>query len=65
MHAHLTALVVTFCLLIIFANSLDTDQAQQNVQLDLDTNCLILEVFLNDKSTVAQWWSARFGIEGH
>ena len=30
-----------FChLLIIFANSLDPDQAQQNVGPDLDPNCL-------------------------
>ena len=32
-----------FCnLLIIFANSLDPDQAQQNVGPDLDPNCLTL-----------------------
>ena len=28
------------CLLIIFANSLDRDQARQNVGPDLDPNCL-------------------------
>ena len=28
------------CLLITFANSLDPDQAQQNVGPDLDPNCL-------------------------
>ena len=28
------------CLLINFANSLDPDQAQQNVGPDLDPNCL-------------------------
>ena len=32
-----------FCgLLITFANSLDPDQARQNVGSDLDPNCLIL-----------------------
>ena len=32
-----------FCrLLITFANSLDPDQAQQNVGPDLDPNCLTL-----------------------
>ena len=30
-------------LLIIFANSLDPDQAEQNVKPDLDPNCLKLE----------------------
>ena len=30
------------CLLIIFANSLDPDQARQNVRPDLDPNCLTL-----------------------
>ena len=30
------------CLLITFANSLDPDQARQNVGPDLDPNCLIL-----------------------
>ena len=30
------------CLLIIFANSLDPDQARQNVGPDLDANCLSL-----------------------
>ena len=29
-------------LLIIFANSLDSDQARQNVGHDLDPNCLTL-----------------------
>ena len=28
------------CLLITFANSLDPDQARQNVRPDLDPNCL-------------------------
>ena len=28
------------CLIITFANSLDPDQAQQNVGPDLDPNCL-------------------------
>ena len=28
------------CLLITFANSLDPDQASQNVEPDLDPNCL-------------------------
>ena len=32
-------------LLITFANSLDPDQAQQNVELDLDPNCLNLKDF--------------------
>ena len=45
---HLTVwLLVTtnddFChLLITFANSLESDQARQNVGPDLDPNCLIL-----------------------
>ena len=39
-------LVVTFPLLITFANSLDLDQARQNVRPDLDPNCLTLMVFL-------------------
>ena len=30
------------CLLITFANSLDPDQARQNVGPDLDLNCLTL-----------------------
>ena len=33
---------VLACLLITFANSLDPDQARQNVAPDLDPNCLIL-----------------------
>ena len=34
-------------LLIAFANSLDPDQARQNVELDLDPNCFdTLAVFL-------------------
>ena len=38
-----------FCrLLIIFANSLDPDQARQNVGPDLGPNCLALMVFLKD-----------------
>ena len=38
-----------FCrLLITFANSLDPDQARQNVGPDLDPNCLTLMVFLKD-----------------
>ena len=38
---------VDFCrLLVTFANSLDPDQARQNVQPDLDPNCLM--VFLKD-----------------
>ena len=40
-HLTLTLLVAT-CLLITFANSLDPDQAQQNVGPDLDPNCLPL-----------------------
>ena len=36
-----------FCyLLITFTNSLDTDQAQQNVSPDLDPNCLTLIMLL-------------------
>ena len=35
-------------LLIIFANSLDSDQARQNVGPDLDPNCLTLMVFLKE-----------------
>ena len=31
-----------YCLLITFANILDTDQARQNVGPDLDLNCLTL-----------------------
>ena len=31
-----------------FANSLDPDQARQNVGPDLDANCLTLMVFLKD-----------------
>ena len=31
------------CLLITFANSLDPDQARQNVRPDLDPNCLTPE----------------------
>ena len=31
-----------------FANSLDPDQAQQNVGPDLDPNCLTLMVFLKE-----------------
>ena len=41
----------TLCLhrlLVTFANSLDPDQAQQNVGPDLDLNCLTLMVFLKD-----------------
>ena len=38
-----------FChLLLIFANSLDPDQAQQNVGPDLDPNCLTLIAFLKE-----------------
>ena len=37
-----------FGLLITFANSLDPDQARQNVGPDLDPNCLTLMVFLKD-----------------
>ena len=49
-----------FCrLLITFANSLDPDQAQQNVGLDLEPNCLtlwysgkvLLEMLILKKST--------------
>ena len=32
----------TCCLLMIFANSLDPDQARQNVRPDLDPNCSTL-----------------------
>ena len=38
----LSPLVATCRLLITFANSLDPDQAQQNVGPDLDPNCLTL-----------------------
>ena len=31
-----------FCLLLIFANSLDPDQDRQNLIPDLDPNCLTL-----------------------
>ena len=38
-----------FChLLLIFANSLDPDQARQNVGPDLDPNCFTLIVFLKE-----------------
>ena len=37
-------------MLIFFANSLDPDQAGQNVGPDLDPNCLILIVFLKEFS---------------
>ena len=41
---------VCWCLLlIIFANSLDPDQARQNVRPDLDPNCLTLMVILKKK----------------
>ena len=33
-------------LLITFANSLDPDQALQNIRLDLDSDCLTLMIFL-------------------
>ena len=36
------------CLLITFTNSLDPDQDRQNVDHDLDPNCLTLRVFLKD-----------------
>ena len=36
------------CLLINFANSLDPDQARQNVRPDLDPNCLTLKVVLKE-----------------
>ena len=36
------------CLLINFANSLDQDQARQNVRPDLDPNCLTLKVVLKE-----------------
>ena len=42
----LSPLVVTCRLLITFANSLDPDQARQNVRPDLDPNYLTLMVFL-------------------
>ena len=38
---------VQFCLLITFANSFDSDQAQQNSRPGLEPNCLTLMVFLN------------------
>ena len=38
--------VLSCRLLITFANSLETDQAQQFVGPDLDPNCLTLLVFL-------------------
>ena len=45
-HGFLTALSELFAyecrLLITFANSLDPDQARQNVGPDLDPNCLTL-----------------------
>ena len=44
-----------FCrLLITFANSLDPDQARQNVGPDLDLNCLTVMVFLKEPASVAQ-----------
>ena len=44
--------MIPLCLLvssadITFANSLDPDQAGQNVLPDLDPNCLTLIIFLN------------------
>ena len=41
---------ITHCLLycrllITFANSLEPDQARQNIGLDLDQNCLTLKLF--------------------
>ena len=43
---------------MIFANSLDPDQARQNVQYDLDPNCLTLMLFLKEyfeKSNVEKY----------
>ena len=37
------------CLLITFANSLDQNQAWQNIGPDLDPNCFSLMVFLKEK----------------
>ena len=34
--------------IITFANSLDPDQARQNIRPDLDSNCMTLMVFLKD-----------------
>ena len=45
----LSPLVAAFCRpLITFANSMDPDQARQNVGPDLDPNCLTLMVFRKD-----------------
>ena len=42
-----TRYIVNVCLLLItFVNSLEPDQARQNVWPDLDPNCLILMVVL-------------------
>ena len=42
-------LFVSWCrLLMTFANSLDSDQARQNVGPELDPNCLTLMVFLKE-----------------
>ena len=38
---------LTLCLLVLSANSLNPDHAQQNTDPDLDPNCLTLMVFLN------------------
>ena len=40
------------CLLITFANSLDSDQARQNVGPDLDPNCLTLRWYRKKKSSI-------------
>ena len=47
-HAYNISLVYLCHLLITFANSLKPDQAQQNVGLDLDPNCLTMMVFMKE-----------------
>ena len=41
--------MMTFVVLVTFANSLDPDQAVQNVGSDLVPNCLTLMVFFEKK----------------
>ena len=42
------SLLAATCLLINFANSLDPDHDRQNVDPDLNSNCLTLIEFLKD-----------------
>ena len=44
-HVHLTLSLLVATFVVCFANSLDLDQARQNIGPDLDPNCLTLMVF--------------------